>query len=277
MISLKRFYFRCVTLKRFAVPFSCAAFYWVSTVAIAALATFGAQSAQADRDLLWNIVNFKCLRHLTKSEAPIPCDSVDVSKGWDNGAALLKDFHGVARMLAIPTHRVTGIEDPTLLAPDEFNYFTAAWAARANVEFRLKHALPREAVAITVNSMVARSQDQLHLQIDCLDKDVVAALASYPDALDTQWRPMTVELKGRRYWARKLDSEDFSDVSPFRLLADGIDGARTEMGIWSLAAVGAVFSGKPGFILLADRADQTAGGRAEDLQDHDCAIAEAKP
>jgi CDP-diacylglycerol pyrophosphatase len=49
------------------------------------------------------------------------------------------------------------------------------------------------------------------------------------------------------------------------------------MGIWSLAAVGAVFSGKPGFILLADRADQTAGGRAEDLQDHDCAIAEAKP
>ena len=139
---------------------SCAAFYWISTVAIAALATFGAQSAQADRDLLWNIVNFKCLRHLTKSEAPIPCDSIDVSKGWDNGAALLKDFHGVARMLAIPTHRVTGIEDPTLLAPDEFNYFTAAWAARANVEFRLKHALPREAVAITVNSMVARSQDQ---------------------------------------------------------------------------------------------------------------------
>ena len=256
---------------------NCAAFSWVSGVVIAVLATFAAQPAQADRNLLWNIVNLKCLRHLAKAEAPIPCDSIDVSKGWDNGAALLKDFHGVARMLAIPTHRVAGIEDPALLAPDEFNYFMAAWTARTNVEFRLKHALPREAVAITVNSMVARDQDQLHLQIDCLDKDVAAALASYSDALDAQWRPMTVELKGRRYWARKLDSEDLSDVSPFQLLAEGIDGARTEMGLWSLAAVGAVFSGKPGFILLADRADQTASGRAEVLQDHDCAIAGAKP
>jgi len=256
---------------------NCAATSWISGLAIAVFATFAAQPAQADRDLLWNIVNLKCLRHLAKAEAPIPCDSIDVSKGWDNGAALLKDFHGVARMLAIPTHRVTGIEDPALLAPDEFNYFTAAWAARPNLEFRLKHALPREAVAITVDSMVARSQDQLDLQIDCLDKDVGAALASYPDALDAQWRPMTVELKGRRYWARKLDSEDLSDVSPFQLLAEGIDGARTEMGLWSLATVGAVFSGKPGFILLADRADQTAGGRAEDLQDHDCAIAGTRP
>src|SRR5271156_6876259 len=106
---------------------SCAAFYWISTVAIAALATFGAQSAQADRDLLWNIVNFKCLRHLTKSEAPIPCDSVNVSTGWDRGVAYLKDFEGVARMLAIPTHRVTGIEDPVLLTPGEPNYFASAW------------------------------------------------------------------------------------------------------------------------------------------------------
>ena len=163
---------------------SCAAFYWVSTVAIAALATFGAQSAQADRNLLWNIVNFKCLRHLTKSEAPIPCDSVDVSKGWDNGAALLKDFHGVARMLAIPTHRVTGIEDPTLLAPDEIQLLHGSLGGAGERRVSSgKQTLPREAVAITVDSMVARGQDQLHLQIDCLDKDVVAALASYPDAI----------------------------------------------------------------------------------------------
>ena len=48
------------------------------------------------------------------------------------------------------------------------------------------------------------------------------------------------------------------------LLADGIDGAKSEMGLWSLAAVGAKFSGKPGFVLLADRAGPTGGGHAED-------------
>src|SRR5882724_7838154 len=105
---------------------------------VAAFAALTVQPAYADRNMLWNIVNLKCLRHLTKSEAPIPCDSVDISAGWDRGVALLKDMNGPGRMLAIPTHVVTGIEDPALLASDEPNYFAAAWAARANVQFHLR-------------------------------------------------------------------------------------------------------------------------------------------
>jgi CDP-diacylglycerol pyrophosphatase len=120
--------------------------------------------------------------------------------------------------------------------------------------------------------MVTRSQDQLHFHVDCLDKDVAATLAAYKTALDDAFRPMTVDLKGRRYWARRVDSVDLSDVAPFRLLADGIEGAKAEMGLWSLAAVGADFADRPGFILLADRTEAGAGGHAEDLQDHDCLI-----
>jgi CDP-diacylglycerol pyrophosphatase len=247
---------------------------WVFVVMAMAILT--AHPALADRSLLWNIVNFKCLRHLTKSEAPIPCDSVDVSAGWDRGAALLKDFDGAARMLVIPTRRVSGIGDTALLTPEEPNYFASAWAARSAVEGRLRRNLPREAVAITVDSTAASNQDQLYLRVDCIDKGVAASLASYSSALDTQWRTMTIDLKGRRYWARKLESNDLSDVSPFRLLADGIDSAKSDMGLWSLAAVGADFSGTPGFILLADHADPTAGGHAEDLQDRDCVIARSK-
>jgi CDP-diacylglycerol pyrophosphatase len=255
---------------------NCASRSISSVFAVAILASLTAQPARADRSLLWNIVNFKCLRHLTKSEAPIPCDSVDVSAGWDRGVALLKDSEGTARMLAIPTHQVSGIEDPALLTPEEPNYFASAWAARSAVEWRLRRHLPRDAVAITVDSMAASNQDQLFLRIDCIDKDVAASLASYSGALDTEWRTMTVDLKGRRYWARKLVSNDLSDVSPFRLLADGIGGAKAEMGLWSLAAVGANFSGAPGFILLAHRVEPTAGGHAEGLQDRDCAIARSK-
>ena len=65
--------------------------------------------------------------------------------------------------------------------------------------------LPREAVGVAVNSAFARSQDQLHLHVDCMDKDVVDALSAYQDALDEQWRVMTVALKGRHYWARRLE------------------------------------------------------------------------
>ena len=239
----------------------------------AAFALLAAAPAYADRMALWRIVHEQCVPHLRAGEGPKPCESVDLSQGEDKGVALLKDLHGVAQFLAIPTRRVTGIEDPQLLSSDAPDYFAFAWAGRSALEARLRHPLPREAVGVSVNSQFARSQDQLHLHVDCMDGEVAAALASYKDSFDDQWRVMTVALKGRRYWARRLDSVDLSDAAPFRLLAEGVEGPREHMGLETLIAVGATFADRPGFILLADHAELAAGGHAEDLQDHSCAIA----
>jgi CDP-diacylglycerol pyrophosphatase len=103
------------------------------------------------------------------------------------------------------------------------------------------------------------------------------SLAEYVSALDGQWRAMTVPLQGRVYFARRVDSKDLVDVAPLKLLADGVEGARANMGAYSLAAVGAIFDGKPGFVLLADQFSLEGGGHAEDLEDHDCAIAGSTP
>ena len=246
--------------------------------AIALAALWLAAPAHADRDALWSLVHGQCVPHQQAGEVPPkPCDEVDLTAGEDKGVALLKDRVGVAQMLAIPTRRVTGIEDPFLLSPDAPNYFATAWTeGRARFESYLKALPPREQVGVTVNSSYARTQDQLHLHVSCLRPDVAQALAAYAPSFDAILRPMTVELKGRKYWARRLDGEAIS-VSPFLLLADGIDGARKEMGLWTLAIVGATFAGKPGFVLLADHVELAAGGSAEDIQDHTCAIASPKP
>ncbi|HEY1942439.1 MAG TPA: CDP-diacylglycerol diphosphatase [Roseiarcus sp.] len=237
------------------------------------LSLAAASPARADRMALWTIVHGQCVPHVEAGQGPKPCERVDIEEGESKGFALLKDLHGVAQYLAIPTSRVTGIEDAQILAPDAPNYFAYAWANRDAVEAKLGHALPREAVGVSINSEFSRSQDQLHLHIDCMDKEVAAALEEYKPSLDDQWRVMTVALKGRRYWARRLDSVDLAAAAPFRLLADGLPGAKDHMGAETLIAVGAEFAGKPGFILLADQAELTGGGHAEDLQDHDCAIA----
>jgi CDP-diacylglycerol pyrophosphatase len=237
------------------------------------LSLAAASPARADRMALWTIVHGQCEPHLEAGQGPKPCERVDLAEGENKGAALLKDLHGVAQFLAIPTSRVTGIEDPQILAPDAPDYFAYAWANRDALEARLGHALPREAVGVSINSEFSRSQDQFHLHIDCMNKGVAAALAEYKPSLDDQWRVMTVALQGRRYWARRLDSADLSDAAPFRLLANGLPGAKDHMGAETLIVVGADFAGKPGFILLADQAELTGGGHAEDLQDHDCAIA----
>jgi CDP-diacylglycerol pyrophosphatase len=117
----------------------------------------------------------------------------------------------------------------------------------------------------------------LHVHVDCVAVPVAKALAEYASALDDQWRAMTVPLQGRVYFARRIDSADLLNVAPLKLLADGLEGARAQMAAYSLAAIGAAFDGKPGFVLLADQFSLESGGHAEDLEDHDCAIARSAP
>jgi CDP-diacylglycerol pyrophosphatase len=233
--------------------------------------------ARADPNALWRIVYGACVPHFEAGLGPKPCERVDLDGGVDQGVAILKDLVGVAQMLAIPTRRITGIEDPQMLAPNAPPVFAVAWAAKSLVEARLGRALPREAVGLAINSKWARSQEQLHVHVDCMAIPVMKALAEYASALDGVWRAMTVPLHGRIYFARRVNSMDLADVAPLKLLADGVEGARAHMGVYSLAAVGATFEGKPGFVLLADPFSLEGGGHAEDLQDHDCAIAGSTP
>jgi CDP-diacylglycerol pyrophosphatase len=233
--------------------------------------------ARADPNALWRIVHGACVPHFEAGLGPKPCERVDLDGGVDQGVAILKDLVGVSQMLAIPTRRITGIEDPQMLAPNAPPVFTVAWAAKSLVEARLGRTLPREAVGLAINSKWTRSQEQLHVHVDCMAVSVVKALAEYASALDGVWRAMTVPLQGRIYFARRVDSADLVDVAPLKLLADGVEGARANMGAYSLAAVGGTFDGKPGFILLADQFSLEGGGHAEGLEDHDCAIARSTP
>jgi CDP-diacylglycerol pyrophosphatase len=236
-----------------------------ATAAVAVL--FTAKLALADRMVLWRIVHEQCVPAAAKGEPlPKPCLSV----GKDD--AVIKDLNGVAQLLAIPTERLTGIEDPALLKPETPDYFALAFAARGLMRRYLATAPERDGLVISVNSAHSRSQDQLHLHIDCLARASAATLAAYAPHLDGQWRPMTEPLAGRKYWARRVDSADLAGVDPFRLLADEMP-ERGDIGYWSLAAVPLAFDGKPGFALLADHAELIGGGHAEDIADHDCAIA----
>ena len=250
---------------------------FAALVAFAALAAPAGRAA-ADPDALWRIVHGACVVHAEAGEGPRPCEQVDLARGEAEGVAILKDINGVAQMLAIPTRRIAGVEDPQMLAADAPPAFAEAWAAKPLLEARLGgKQLPREAVALALNSKWARSQGQLHIHVDCLRPEVAEALEANRAALTGTWRAMTVPLSGRTYFARRLDSADLADAEPIKLLADGIEGAKADMGAWTLAAVGAEFDGKPGFVLLANAFSLAGGGHAEDLQDHDCAIAKVAP
>ena len=244
----------------------------LASLLIAAAATFAVRAG--DRMALWRIVHDECVPDQKNNAAPSPCAEVDIAGGEEQGVAILKDRNGVAQYLAIPTRRVAGIDSPDILDPALPNYGRAAWAARAFVNARLPSELPRDAIGLAINAASRRSQDQLHIHIDCVAPEVRAALAGYRDRLTAGWAALPFMLAGRRYWARRLDSIDLSDADPFRLLADGVAGARDDMAGESLVVIGADFApARPGFVLLADHADSGGGGYGESLLDARCSVA----
>ena len=244
----------------------------VASLLILAAGPYAARGA--DRMALWRIVHDQCVPDQKANGAPAPCALVDIASGEQAGVAILKDRNGIAQHLAIPTRRVAGIESPEVLDQTLPNYWRAAWAARSLLNARLARELPRDAIGLAINAASRRSQDQLHIHIDCVAPEVRAALAAHSADLGADWRLLPFTLAGRRYWARRLDSIDLSDVAPFRLLADGVEGAKGDMAEESLVAIGADFApANPGFVLLADHAGPDGGGHGEDLLDARCAVA----
>lgn len=226
-----------------------------------------------DPDALWKIVHGECIPAAAEGKVPpAPCTDVDVTEGLERGHVLFKDRSGIAQYLMIPTARRTGIEDPRLLEPGAANYFAAAWVGRDLVSQLLPRPLARHETGLALNSPQARSQNELHIHVDCVSAEVRDAVRAHADAVGPAWGDFPVPLAGRTWRAVRVLGQDFGGTDPVRLLASS--GA--DMGRATLGAVGATFAqGGEGFVVLAaiSGASPADGASAERLQDHSCAIA----
>lgn len=242
-----------------------------AALVLAAVTPIVVLGAASDPLALWKIVDGKCVVDQKTFGHPAPCTSVDLSEGY----AILKDLVGKTQYLLIPTTRITGIESPALLQPAAPNYFAEAWSQTPLVTARLGHFLPRVDLSLAINSIHGRSQDQLHIHIDCVSEATQAALMRHMNQITTAWTPFPEPLHGQSYQVMRIMGEGLGKIDPFQLLASGLPGAAQQMGNYTLVLVGAEFpAAGPGFILLAGKADLTHGdfGSGEDLQDHDCAL-----
>jgi len=242
----------------------------VRAVWLAAGLALAALPACANSDALKKTVIGQCVPHEKAGKGPAPCAEVDLKGGF----AVLKDKRGNTQFLLIPTKPVTGIEDRQTLTPDAPNYFAAAWAARSFTEKAAGKPIPRDDIGLSINSAYGRSQNQLHIHIDCIRPEVRQALKANDAKIGNAWAVLDVDLAGHRYRAMRLNGENLQR-NPFKILSEGDEEAGAGMGRETLTVVGATFpDGKPGFYLLADRASIETMDRAssETLLDHDCAV-----
>ena len=232
-------------------------------------------------DQLWRMVHERCAQAAAQQRyPPRPCIEVDDGRDPTHGYAVLKDIKGPTQYLLIPLARISGIESPALLARGATNYFAKAWTARMYVEAALHRPLPREDIALAVNSAHGRTQDQLHIHIDCIRPDVRAALARMRATIGTRWAPLPAPLPpfGHAYRARRVDGASLA-LNPFQSLAAALP-AGDRMGQHTLVVVGAhSASGTPGFILLDGRLDPARDDQAsgDELLDHACTVVGGDP
>ena len=221
-------------------------------------------AAGANRDALRQIVQDQCLRHWREQHSAAPCEELRVEDA-PRGYAVLADRKGGAHFLLIPTRSISGIESPALLEPGAENYFWEAWKERVRLAAVVGHPIADSLVGLAVNPPHARSQDQLHIHIECLRRDVLRALERDSARITAAW--MSIAIGRAEYYVRKVP-QDLEHRDPFKLLAEHMPGSGGTLADYTLIVA---CPGKgPGFLMLAST--QSAG---ELLLDSTCAAAAA--
>ena len=240
-------------------------------IALACTAMASLPAAAGNPDVLKHIVEGACVPTMQATGHPLPCRKVDLDRRF----AVLKDILGKTQYLVLPTDPIAGIEAPELLKSGAPNYWQASWEARSFVEEAAGRKIPRDYIGLAINSAKGRSQNQLHIHVDCVRRDVIQALKRSQSSIGADWRPLPIRLRGHHYFATRIESGDLGTVDPFKLLAEKMPRARAAMGDQTLVVIGAVFkNGKPGFYVLNDHFNATPGDTAsgEELLDHTCAV-----
>src|SRR5690348_12913583 len=188
----------------------------------------GASGAHAaiHREALWVVLQ-SCVVAQKTAGIPFPCLAVNLASGGGAGYAVLRAPFSATRVLVVPIDRVTGIESPVLQRADASASWRAALDARRYVTDALGGRIPLSEVALAVNSSVGRSQDQLHLHLDCMKPAVRAAVQRHAPLFTARWTPLKVPLEGARYYGLKVPASQADEFNPFASL-NNLPGARRD-------------------------------------------------
>lgn len=250
--------------------------YKVTTVFIlvfSILVSLQAPAFVADPDLLWKVISSQCVPNQKANKDPDPCVEVTLQKDGPQGYAVLKDLTGPYQYLLLPTTKVTGIESPVVLTANSPNYFYQAWEARSHMEKIYGAPIPPEEISLTVNSRYGRSQNQLHIHISCTRQDVKALVQSNLENIAAAWSLFPGGILGHRYYARRITMQQLKEQNAFKLLADDLPKAKSNMYEFGLGVMAVKnLKGEIEFVMLADQVKllEMDLGHVEEIQDHQC-------
>ncbi|HXC90917.1 MAG TPA: CDP-diacylglycerol diphosphatase [Stellaceae bacterium] len=166
--------------------------------------------------------------------------------------------------MIIPTVKITGIEDRRIFAPPFVDFWAYGWRQAQTLIGK-----PAADMALAINSVTGRTQNQLHIHISCVKPEVARALAAAGAKIGSD--PATAAQlalgpKQHTYRIVKVTTLTGAD-SPYNLAA-ALSGARVDMAAQSIAVVGSTTPGA--YYVLDTEARGANRGAAEELLDQYC-------
>jgi len=262
-------------------------FVSIATVLLCASAlTIQAQAHKNESSALWKIA-CRCVDTMRETGKPGKCILAAKDDGAGRGYVVLKALEGDAQLLVIPTKRLKGVGERSLLSAAAPNYWEDAWESRNYLDgLRSKQlqsdglsAIPREDIALVINSARATTQNQLHIHVDCVRDDVQRSLEASRNKLTGTWVKVGVQIGEniRQYNTRFIKQDDLRGLNPFQMVAQQLSTQHVIMARQTVAIVGAKGTG---FFLLTNPpslANDTPAASAEELmRPHEgCGVLEA--
>jgi len=222
------------------------------------------------RDSLWKHVQERCLVPATPTHTD--CVIVDRQRGF----VLYKDAIGASHYLVIPDQPVGGVEDPRVWSDGKtHSAWTFGWQARDIVAKSIGKPLPDPLVGLAINARASRSQDQLHIHLDCISDRARDFLTT--NKIGTQWTDLSFQ--GKPVRAMLIPSaQPTLTVDPFDVVRQSAGGKEiADRGVF----VGYIQppGGVAGFVVVDEPVDKAAGGNghASDFLDRGCKLGRALP
>lgn len=218
------------------------------------------------RNILWATLQFCILAKMT-SGLTFPCLSVELSEQNRPGTAVLRAPGRRTHIVVMPTDDVPGVEAPELRGSAGVTYWQAALAARSLVTDSLKGRIQIDDVGVAVNSVGGRSQDQLHIHVDCVRPSVGKALKQFGPAVSSEWSLFPIALRGSKFYAKRVSDDQMANLNPFAAVNSeafkGKHPGQTSFAIFNTQK----YEGKSGYYILAYNDFES---HAEKLLDHSC-------
>ena len=218
------------------------------------------------RDFLWHKVQECVANEQGKPPKPDPCKYVNLVNKY-----VVANGKNPVEYLLLPTDKIPGIEDPNISQLGSVAYWEYAWEkAREYIPLKKSQVQYRGQFGLAINSKQARHQDQLHIHMSCIDKNVSMEIEKNDGTIPRgKFQNFSLKLLNNEYNVMRLDNESLrNNNNPFYLVKKSLHSSQN-MADQSIAVVGRK---QGGFYILKTESDSSKGynAAAEKLLDESC-------